>query len=453
MALDRIISHKREEVARRKRDLPLDRFAADLPPSTRSLAAALRKPRTGFIMECKKASPSRGLIRPDFDVAAIAEVYARYADAISVLADERFFQGRLEYIRTVSETVDLPVLCKDFTLEPYQVYEARRFGADAVLLMMSVLEDDMYRRCKAAADSLGIDALTEVHDEAELERALLLGAEIIGINNRNLKTLSVDLETSRRLAPRVPEDRIAVLESGIASHHEVVSLRDRCNGFLVGSSLMSAPDLDRACRQLVYGRVKVCGLTRPAAAATVHESGGSYGGLIFAEKSPRYITPETAATIRSESPLAWVGVFVNAPIEAVTATAEALDLGAVQLHGDEDAAYLGALRPRLKDSVEIWKAIPVGGERPVLEVSGANRVLLDTASTKAQGGTGETFDWSLLAGRDLSRVLLAGGLSPSIAAAADRLGAFALDANSGVERSPGEKSPALIARFFEALRG
>jgi indole-3-glycerol phosphate synthase/phosphoribosylanthranilate isomerase len=453
MALETIIAHKREEVARRKAALPLEAFRDGLARSTRSLGAALRAKRTGFVMECKKASPSRGLIRPDFDVEAIARCYARYADAISVLADERFFEGSLEFIRAVSEAVDLPVLCKDFTLEPYQVYEARLYGADAVLLMMSVLDDAMVARCLDAAKALGVDALTEVHDEAELERALGLGAEIIGINNRNLKTLEVDLETSRRLAPLVPRDRVVVVESGISSHSEVVSLRDQCHAFLVGSSLMSEPDLDAACRRLVYGRVKVCGLTRPEDARAVFDAGGSFGGLIFAEKSPRCVSLEQARAVREGSPLEWVGVFVDAPVDVVAEHAAALDLAAVQLHGDEDAAYMEALRPLLKDAVEIWKVVRVAGERPVLEIPPADRVLLDTASPRARGGTGETFDWDLVDRAAMGRAILAGGLDPGNAAAADKLGAWALDANSGVEEAPGIKSSERIARFFDVLRG
>ena len=453
MALETILENKRIEVEKRKAARPLDTFKDDLAPSTRSLADALRRPHTGFIMECKKASPSRGPIRPDFDLPAIARTYAAYADAISVLADEKFFDGRLSFVETVSQTVDLPVLCKDFTLEPYQVFEARRFGADAVLLMMSVLDDAMYTACLAAARSIGVDALTEVHDAAELERALALGADIIGINNRNLKDLSIDLDTSRRLAPEVPKDKIVVIESGISSHQEIVSFRGTCHSFLVGSSLMSRPDLDRACRDLVYGQVKVCGLTLPEDARAAFDAGARFGGLIFAEKSPRYVTAERAATVREAAPLDWVGVFVNAAVNEVATLASALRLSAVQLHGDETPAYIAALRPALPEGCEVWKSIPVGDETPNIDGTGADRVLFDTADKTLRGGTGRRFDWSLVQGLPMARIILSGGLDPASAATADEIGALLLDVNSGVETAPGIKSPEKLRRFFDALRG
>src|SRR5437660_798827 len=170
-----------------------------LQPSDRSLARALRAGHTGFIMECKHASPSAGVLRPDFDPVAIARAYAPIADAISVITDKPYFQGSLEYLRAVREAVDLPVLCKDFVVDPYQVYEARHYGADALLLMLSVLEDREFQQCMAVAEALDMDVLAEVHDEHELERAVRLGARLIGINNRDLRTLQVDLAVTERL--------------------------------------------------------------------------------------------------------------------------------------------------------------------------------------------------------------------------------------------------------------
>lgn len=453
MALDTILENKRIEVAARKARRPLDTFKNTLAPSTRSLKKALLAPRTGFIMECKKASPSRGLIRADFDIAEIATTYAEYADAVSVLADETFFQGSLEFVRQASETVSVPVLCKDFTVDPYQVYEARDFGADAVLLMLSVLDDETYRICLEAAGTLNVDALTEVHDEDELNRALALGADIIGINNRNLKNLKVDLDTSRTLAPKVPKGNVVVIESGIASHQEISSLRALCNGFLVGSSLMSRPDLDRACRELVYGPVKVCGLTRPEDAMTAHHCGALFGGLIFASKSPRVVSFDRAKAVRDAAPLDWAGVFVNAEKVDVATLASRLSLSAVQLHGDETPDYIESLRPALPKGCAIWKAVPVGKDVPTLSDTGADMMLLDTASKTARGGTGEQFDWSLLEDLALDRVILSGGLNPHIAAEADTIGAAMLDVNSGVEQAPGVKDETKLAQFFEKLRG
>lgn len=453
MAFEDILENKRAEVAMRKESRPLSSFRESLAPSRRSLKEALRKKRTGFIFECKKASPSRGLIRPDFDPVEIARVYEKHADGISVLADEKFFQGSLEFVRKVSEKTALPVLCKDFTVDPYQVFEARLFGADAVLLMMSVLDDDTYRQCMEACRALDMDALCEVHDEEELKRALAMNAEIIGINNRSFKNLKTDLSVSRRLLPLIPKGKVRVVESGISSHRDIVSFRDDCEGFLVGSRLMSEPNLDRACRMLVYGNVKVCGLTSTADARAALHKGARYGGLIFTEASPRFVSTKAARAIREAASLDWAGVFVNASVEQVTDAVRGLSLSAVQLHGDETPEYIESLRASVPDFVEIWKSVSVGEKRPKLDGTGADKVLLDTASAKMRGGTGRRFDWKLIEDADLSRTVLSGGLCPKSAKDADSIGAFALDVNSGVEDAPGKKSPEKLSRFFAALRG
>ncbi len=260
MLLERIVRENREVVAARKRRRPLGEFASSLRPSERGLLSALASPRAGLILECKKASPSKGLLRPDFDVAALARAYAPWATAISVLTDAPFFQGSLENLRKVSRAVSLPVLCKDFVVDPYQLYEARDFGADAILLLCSVLDDSQLVQCMEVARRLRLDPLVEVHDEAELRRAAALGAPIIGINNRNLSNLEVDLSVTERLAPLAPRDCLLVSESGIRDHGDVVRLRGLVDAFLVGSSMMTEPDVERAARRLIHGRVKVCGL-------------------------------------------------------------------------------------------------------------------------------------------------------------------------------------------------
>lgn len=453
MALETIIGHKREQVAADKEKTPFAQLSRGLKPSRRSLLDALKRPRTGFILECKKASPSRGLIRADFNPVAIAQTYAPYADAISVLADRRFFQGRQEYITAVSEAVSVPVLCKDFIIDPYQVAQARHFGADAVLLMLSVLDDDTLVRCQEQAESLGLDTLAEVHDKTELNRALNLKLPIIGVNNRNLKNLQVSLDTSRQLAPLIPRDRVAVAESGISSHREVVELGPMVDGFLVGTSLMGEDNIDLACRRLVYGTVKVCGLTTPEDARAAKEAGAAYGGLIFAPESPRRVSNPQAKKISQSSDLNWVGVFVNESMDRVVESASDLSLAAVQLHGEETAEYISDLRRRLGPTCEIWKAFRVRDRLGALHGINADRIVLDAFHPAARGGTGTTFDWSLLEGSNMSKIVLSGGLGPENAARADRLGAYALDVNSGVEAAPGRKDRVLMNQFFAALRG
>jgi indole-3-glycerol phosphate synthase / phosphoribosylanthranilate isomerase len=452
MVLEQIVTYKRTEVESRKGALPFETLVRGLRKSDRSLEKALTGPQTGFVFECKKASPSRGLLRADFDPSTIAGIYSSYADAISVIADERFFQGSLEYVTQVSKAVSLPVLCKDFVVDPYQVYEARSYGADAILLMLAVLDDKTLTECARAAKELGMDVLAEVHDENELARAIDRNLKIIGINNRNLKNLEVDLLVTERLAPLVPQDRIVVAESGIRDHLDVQKLSGMVDGFLVGSSLMSKDNLDAACRELVYGRVKVCGLCREEDAQAAMRAGAVYGGLIFSPESARRVDLNQAKTIQCAASLKWVGVFVNTSSKEVAMTAKELDLSAVQLHGDESANYIARLRGVLPRGCEVWKALRVGDRAPVIEGTGADRVLLDNFSPNSRGGTGRSFDWSLLKDLNLSRVILSGGLCPSNGFDAARLGAFGLDVNSGVELTPRFKSASLITEFFSALR-
>lgn len=452
--LDAILATKRAELAARRAARPLAAFADRVWPSTRGLEAALRRGPTGFILECKRASPSAGALRPALDVADAARAYAAHADAISVLCDQTFFKGSLDDLSAAAAAVTVPLLCKDFILTTYQVDEARAHGADAVLLMLSALDDADYAACAARAAQLGMGALTEVHDEAELTRALALGARIIGINNRDLRTMAVDLAVTERLAPLVPRDRLVVSESGITSHQDVRRLRRHADVFLVGSALMRAADLGRATRALIYGVNKICGLTRPEDALVAERAGATHGGLVFAPGSPRRVSREQALAVRAAGALEWVGVFVDQRADEVAGLANLLRLSAVQLHGAESAAYVASLRPLLPPGCEVWKGVHVRTPPPALATTGADRLLLDSRPAAGRGGRGATFDWALLAGSpDLSACLIAGGLTPANAGAAAELGPFGLDVSAGVEQRPGIKSEPLVTAFLAARRG
>ncbi|EPV3654218.1 TPA: bifunctional indole-3-glycerol-phosphate synthase TrpC/phosphoribosylanthranilate isomerase TrpF [Citrobacter sedlakii] len=446
--LAKIVADKAIWVEARKQQQPLDTFQQDVQPSTRHFYDALQGARTAFILECKKASPSKGVIRDDFDPARIADVYKHYASAISVLTDEKYFQGSFDFLPLVSQVAPQPILCKDFIIDPYQIYLARHYQADACLLMLSVLDDEQYRQLAAVAHSLKMGVLTEVSNEEELERAIALGAKVVGINNRDLRDLSIDLNRTRQLAPKLGHGVTVISESGINTYGQVRELSHFANGFLIGSALMAYDDLNAAVRRVLLGENKVCGLTRPEDAKTAYESGAIYGGLIFVPTSPRFVTDEQAQQVKAAAPLQYVGVFRNAEIADVCDKASRLMLAAVQLHGGEDQAYVDALRAALPAQVQIWKALSVGETLPARDYRSVDKYVLDNG----QGGSGQRFDWSLLQGQALDNVLLAGGLGADNCVEAAKAGCAGLDFNSGVESQPGIKDARLLASVFSTLR-
>jgi indole-3-glycerol phosphate synthase / phosphoribosylanthranilate isomerase len=448
--LDKIIADKKIELIERKAARPLESFKHQAKPTTRSFYQALAAPGTQFILECKKASPSKGLIRQPFNLTEITQAYKQYATCMSVLTDEKYFQGSFDYLEFVRSQVEQPLICKDFFIDEYQVYMARIYGGDAILLMLSVLDDMQYKALHAVADSLNMSVLTEVSNEEEVHRALALNAQIIGINNRDLRDLSTDLATTERLRKLIPNDKVVISESGIYTHQDVKRLAPLCNGFLIGSSLMAEADLLQACRRVILGENKVCGLTRNQDAIAAYDNGALYGGLIFYPKSPRFVNLDCAKEISQSAPLKFVGVFVNAAIAEVAEHAKQLKLSAVQLHGQEDEHYIASLRNELPRHCEIWKAQAIKDALPQ-PITGADRHLYDTHSDSQAGGTGKTFDWSVL--RDATTpFMLAGGLNPDNISDALFQGALGLDLNSGVEESPGKKCANKLHHAFTSIR-
>lgn len=445
--LKKIIEDKQSWLVSQQASKPLETFKMDVKPSDRDFYQSLKQTKTAFILECKKASPSKGLIRDDFDPATIAKVYKDYASAISVLTDEKYFQGRFEFLPIVRNEVTQPVLCKDFIIDEYQIYLARYYQADAILLMLSVVNDDEYRHLSRIAHQLNMGILTEASTQAEVERAIALGAKVIGINNRNLRDLSVDLNRVKNLSKTIPDDRIIISESGIYTHNQVKELSQFANGFLIGSALMSEPNLTLAIRKVMLGENKVCGLTRAEDAIAAYQAGAVYGGLIFAPKSPRYLSPINARRVISAAPLNWVGVFKNETIDQVCQIAEQLSLYAVQLHGDEDNQYIQLLREKLPKNCQIWKALSISNTIPEHNNPLVSRYIFDHGA----GGTGKSFDWSLLAGQDLTNVILAGGINPQNIKNALATNVIGVDLNSGVEISPGIKDKHKIQAVFEQI--
>ena len=259
--LDKILSYKREEVDAAKKTLPEAsvRAGAEAAPPVRpfigSLESRIVDGGLGLIAEIKKASPSKGLLREAFDPPELARAYAAGGAAcLSVLTDTPSFQGHPDYLMSARDACGLPVLRKDFMVDPYQVLEARALGADCILIILAAVDDAMVEELESVAHALGMDVLAEVHDEDELTRALRLPTKLIGINNRDLKTFDTTLATTERLAPRVPGDRMVVAESGIFTHADLSRLA-ACGvrSFLVGESLMRRDDVAAATRTLLTG--------------------------------------------------------------------------------------------------------------------------------------------------------------------------------------------------------
>lgn len=488
--LGKIVAKKKLWLEKRMEVEPLDSFKDQLKPSDRSLASALTTYSTNLILECKKASPSKGLIRPNFDVKEIAKIYNDYAQAVSVLAEEDFFQGNVKFISEAREVFDGPVICKDFIIDPYQIYLARRYNADSILLMLSVLPDESYRELAEIAQSLNLDVLTEASNEEEIARAIKLNAKIIGINNRNLRDLTVDLSRTEKLAHLIPEDRIKVCESGIYTHKDLLRLAPHVNAFLVGSSLTSQENISLACRKLIYGNVKICGITKHEEAEAIAQNGGTGAGLIFVPKTPRCVTIDQAEKIKEGINLDFIGVFLNAPNKAIIPIANRLKLFAIQLHGHEDLEQIKELRTFLPHT-KIWKAISVTNDlNETIKlikhyIGSVDKILLDAKIGNKLGGTGVTFDWSCIdqiidalaeflietnhvnepntqeekdqlldkfKQKARSSLILAGGLNLENAKEAEAQGLFALDFNSGLESSPANKDLNKIKELFNKLR-
>ncbi|WP_150463353.1 bifunctional indole-3-glycerol-phosphate synthase TrpC/phosphoribosylanthranilate isomerase TrpF [Francisella sp. XLW-1] len=447
--LAKIVEAKRNWLFAKKRLFPLDVFKKEVIKTDRDFYQALESDKAVFILECKKGSPSKGVIRKKFDLNEIAAVYKNYANVISVLTDEEFFMGSFANLEIVRKQVTQPILCKDFIIDEYQIYLARYYQADAVLLMLSVLNDNEYKKLAKVANRLGMGILTEVSNEEELERSIKLKAKVIGINNRNLRDLSINLNTTRLLAPKIPKGTIVISESGIYKNQEIRDLRNYVNGFLIGSSIMSERNLELAVRKLIYGFNKVCGLTSVENAQKAYNAGAVYGGFIFVEKSPRCVDFAMAKQITKKVRLNYVGVFANASIEDVVNTAYGLKLSAVQLHGDENQEYIDALKSKLHRNCQIWKAYGIDKTVPEF-FANVDYHLLDAQVDGKSGGTGKAFDWSLI--KDRKNIILAGGLNPKNIAKAIELRCSAYDINSGVESEPGQKDQQKLKEVFEVIR-
>jgi len=457
--LGKIVAKKLAQLPEQLKNLDV----TDLEKSSRSLFEVLSTAGGHFICEYKKASPTLGSIREHDTVETIVEQYAPFASAISVLTEYDHFKGELDFIPRAKAICSHPILCKDFTLVPEQVQQARQYGADVVLLMLSVLDDEQYKKCAKLANELSIDILTEVHDAKELQRALNLDAKIIGINNRNLADLSIDLATTENLVGLIPENRrknIRVIsESGIKTRDDITRLAPLVDGFLIGSSLMSEPRVDSKLRELVFASTKICGLTNSVDADLAYMAGAKFGGMILAEGSKRTISLKRAVSLAKRTRLPLVAVFRNQKIDYVAQAAQDISLHAIQLHGDESDEYISQLRELINPNIEIWKTLHVTDHLPPAPLSKVDALLLENGNAKVAGGSGESFDWNLLKNLEttyknysLNQIILAGGLNPGNITQAMQTPLHRFDLASGVENKPGFKNRSKIQQLFTTLR-
>ncbi|TBR26225.1 indole-3-glycerol phosphate synthase TrpC [bacterium] len=457
--LERILQATARRVEEAKRAVPEAVLRARLPARPPAdLAAALTGGDIRVIAEVKRASPSQGDLAPGLDAGACAYEYQDHgAAAVSVLTEPEFFKGSLADLDAARAAVGIPVLRKDFVLDEYQLLEARAHGADAVLLIVAALDDSRLRALYEKAVAWGLSALVEVHDEDELRRALAVGARLVGVNNRNLKTLAVDPGTTARLAPLAKAaGAVVVGESGVSEPAGLAEMaRAGCSAALVGTALTKTGRPGAALARLlgrpVGTRVKVCGLTRAEDAYTATRLGAWALGFVFVPGTPRVVTVEAArrAMQGAGAGVFNVGVFADQPEAEVRRTAEEAGLDLIQLHGAETDLLSGVL-----GDGRVVKAVTLGAEAdiPSAAARSARWLLVD----RSKGVPGEpTVDWGL-AGRLAARrprTLLAGGLTPqNVEAAVSRAKPWGVDVSSGVERSPGVKEGPALEAFFAAVR-
>ena len=479
MILDTIVEATKIRVAQEKQvESPeaVKAAALALPSDTGfPFEAALRQQDFNFICEVKKASPSKGIIAEHFPYLDIAKEYEMAgAAAISVLTEPDFFKGDKKYLQEIASTVKIPVLRKDFIIDEYQIYQAKVWGASAILLICACLDVLMLTKFRELADSLGLASLVEAHDEKEVQMAIDCGARIIGVNNRNLKDFTVDVQNSVRLRNLVQDDVIFVSESGLETPEDIQVLRDNNIGVaLMGETFMRSPNKVEKLAYL-YGptyytpKVKMCGISKVETIPAVVEAKPDYMGLVFAP-SKRQVTVDQAKILVEElhrgyakkygsdtehdknDTIKTVGVFVNETVDNLVTIANEANLDAVQLHGDEDETFIQSLKERT--NVEVWKAIQIrtAADTEKWIDSSAEMLLFDAYHKDERGGTGEVFDWSSLDAFERP-FMLAGGIdSTNVARAIRTVRPYGIDISSGIETN-GMKDDKKITAFTKIVK-
>ncbi len=471
MFLQRIVEQTRLDLAERKQVCPLaemQRLATEQSPPRDMLKAFEPRSRVHLIAEVKRASPSKGLLAPHLNPIDLARVYeANGASVISVLTEPHFFLGAPEYLTAIKETVNIPVLRKDFIVDDYQVYEARAWGADSILLICALLDDEQLRHLHQTASSLHMRCLVEVHNREEAQRAINAGAAIIGVNSRDLVTFEMNPYLIGELRQLIPSDRVIVAESGIHSLADARRLaRYDVQAMLVGESLVVSNDVPTQMQQLLQGanestQVKICGLRTPEHINAAIEAGADMLGFIFHKPSHRYIEPQQVRTILAESQSFMqppngekrpdlVGVFVNTDADYINEVADQIGLQFVQLHGNETPDFCQRIRRPVIQAFPLHDQTDLERIKPYR--NSAWRILLDTP-TPDWGGSGKTHDWQLAhVAAQSSPTILAGGLTPeNVRAAIQQVHPWGVDVSSGVETNK-VKDTRKIRAFVEQVR-
>lgn len=421
-----------------------------LPKGSFEFERALRKKGVSFICEVKKASPSKGVIAEDFPYLEIAREYEKAgADCISCLTEPKWFMGRDEYLKEIAAEVSIPVLRKDFTVCEYQIYEAKLLGASAVLLICSLLDTQTIKGYIDICTSLGMSALVEAHSEEEIKSAVEAGARIIGVNNRNLKDFSVDVNNSARLRSMIPNNVLFVSESGIKARGDIETLeKNGANAVLIGETLMRAQDKQAALDMLKYGfcrktKIKICGLRRQEDVDFVNKLKPDFAGFILTDGFRRSISEETARALKSrlDGSIKAVGVFVDDSAEKINRLVSEGVIDIVQLHGNESAAFCREIKAPV---IKFFKC-DEGVEEKIREYD-VDYFLFDSGT-----GTGTEFDWSKIPKTD-KPFFLAGGISAeNVGRAVSEIKPYAVDASSSVE-AEGFKDYDKIKELIERVR-
>jgi len=465
MFLDGIIAQTKFDMEQRKRIISFEeqQRLAYVQSAPRDFLQALKlQSKIGLIAEVKRASPSKGTFAPNVDPVELAQIYAANgATAISVLTESHFFLGSFDYLAAIKQAVHVPVLCKDFIIDEYQVFEARAWGADAILLICAILDQIQLQRLLKVAHELSMHCLVEVHTSAEVQQAIAAGARIIGINSRDLKTFQIHPDLIRELRPLIPKDTLVVAESGIHTSADARRLaRYDVQAMLVGESLVTSQDIPAQMHTLFKGacenvQVKICGLRTDVQLRTARDTGVDFIGLMFYEQSSRYIQPHAAKELLKtyEDDQMFcdiVGIFVNEEANYINDVAEQVGLHFVQLHGDESPEFCTRIhRPVIKALRLNEKSDPHLTET---YSQTAWRILLDTPTGK-WGGSGKTHDWVLA--QTIAKqtpIFLAGGLTPeNVGEAIQQVHPWGVDVSSGVETN-GKKDIKKIRTFVENAR-